>query len=93
LRLPAELIVLSACESSPLAEGFLYAGAHRVLATLWPVNDAATSELMAYFYDALLTREGFTPAAALRQAQLSLARNPRWRHPYYWAGFALQGEW
>ncbi|NOT63243.1 MAG: CHAT domain-containing protein [Acidobacteria bacterium] len=93
LRLPAELIVLSACESNRLAEGFLYAGARRVLASLWPVNDAATSELMARFYDALLNNDRFAPAAALRQAQLSLAREPRWQHPYYWAGFALQGEW
>ncbi len=93
MRLPAELVVLSACESNRLAEGFLYAGAHRVLATLWSVDDAATSELMARFYDALLAGERFSPAAALRQAQLSLACEPRWAHPHYWAGFVLQGEW
>lgn len=93
MRLPAELVVLSACESNRLAEGFLYAGAHRVLATLWPVDDAATSELMARFYDALLAGERFAPATALRQAQLSLAREPHWQHPHYWAGFVLQGEW
>ncbi len=93
MKLPAELVVLSACESHHLAEGFLYAGAHRVLGTLWPVDDAATSELMARFYDALLAGERFAPATALRRAQLSLARKPQWAHPHYWAGFVMQGEW
>jgi CHAT domain-containing protein len=109
LNIPAELVVLSACESSiaqklqrksskkamaaSLSEGFLFAGAHRVLGTLWRVNDAATAEFMQIFYAGLLGEQHLSPAAALSQAQLKLAQNARWRDPYYWAAFVLQGEW
>jgi CHAT domain-containing protein len=104
LELAAELIVLSACESgiaktanrfipsASVAEGFLFAGAHRVISTLWPINDAATAELMKHFYEGLLGEQHLTPALALRRAQLLLARDARWQHPYYWAAFVLQGE-
>jgi CHAT domain-containing protein len=86
-----------------LTRGFLYAGARRVLSSTWAVNDAATAELMKRFYSHLLghklaTRSEvgtlpLTPAAALREAQLSMWRDKRWHAPYYWAAFALQGEW
>jgi len=104
LNLPAELVVLSACETGigkqikgegliALTRGFMYAGAPRVVASLWKVNDAATAELMTEFYKQMFAR-GRKPAAALREAQLRLSRDRRWRRsPYYWAGFVLQGEW
>lgn len=102
LTLPAELVVLSACRTAlgpeirgegliGLTRGFMYAGAPRVLVSLWNVEDEATATLMERFYHALL-RDKLAPAAALREAQLSIRREPR-RHPYHWAGFVLQGEW
>lgn len=108
LRLPAELVVISACETAigkkirgeglnGLSRGFMYAGARRVIASLWKVNDGSTSELMNYFYGGLKLRDGvnFTqtrPAAALRAAQLKMMEKPLWRHPYYWAAFIIQGD-
>jgi CHAT domain-containing protein/Tfp pilus assembly protein PilF len=103
LRLGADLVVLSACETAlgrevrgeglyGLARGFLYAGASRVVASLWSVRDEATAQLMSRFYAAMI-REGLTPSAALRRAQASLQAEPRWASPYYWAGFVLQGDW
>jgi CHAT domain-containing protein len=103
LDLPADLVVLSACETGlgkeidgegliGLTRGFMYAGASRVVASLWSVNDAATAELMVRFYRGVL-REGRTPAAALRQAQLGMWRTARWKLPYYWAAFQVQGDW
>jgi CHAT domain-containing protein len=103
LRLETELVTLSACRTAfgrelrgeglaGLSQGFLAAGASRVLASLWDVDDRATAELMTRFYTALLVEQ--RPAAdALRQAQAALRRDPRWRSPYYWAGFVLQGDW
>lgn len=103
LNLPVDLVVLSACETGlgmnirgeglvGLTRGFMYAGASRVLASLWSVDDVATSELMRRFYDAMF-RKHMPPSAALRNAQLEMLREERWRSPYYWAGFVLQGEW
>lgn len=103
LRLGADLVVLSACETAlgrevrgeglyGLARGFLYAGAPRVVASLWSVRDEATAQLMSRFYAAMI-RDGLTPSAALRRAQASLQAEPRWASPYYWAGFVLQGDW
>jgi CHAT domain-containing protein len=103
LKLPADLIVLSACSTAlgkdvkgeglvGLTRGFMYAGAAGVVASLWKVDDEATAELMKYFYAALL-QKGLPPAAALRDAQLELAKQPRWQSPYYWAGFVIQGQY
>jgi CHAT domain-containing protein len=103
LNLPAELVVLSACQTAlgkdvrgeglvGLTRGFMYAGARRVVASLWKVDDSATAELMGQFYGALLGK-GLRPAEALRAAQLQMWRQPRWRSPYFWAAFTLQGEW
>lgn len=102
LRIPAELIVLSACQTGlgrdirgegllGLTRGFMYAGAARVTASLWKVDDRATAELMKYFYKGMLV-DGLRPAAALRAAQVALLRQPRWQNPYFWAAFVLQGE-
>ena len=76
-----------------LTRGFLYAGARRVIASLWVVNDRATAELMRRFYREMLGEKNLSPAAALRAAQVSMWREERWRAPYYWAAFTLQGEW
>lgn len=103
LRLNADLVVLSACRTAlgkeirgeglvGLTRGFMYAGAARVLASLWSVEDRATADLMGSFYRGML-RERLSPAAALRKAQLEMAKNPSRRSPYFWAGFSLQGEW
>jgi CHAT domain-containing protein len=70
----------------------MYAGAARVVASLWSVEDRPTAELMASFYRGML-RQGLSPAAALRRAQLAMAGQPGRKSPYYWAGFSLQGEW
>jgi len=75
-----------------LTRGFMYAGATRVIATLSQVNDVATAELMKKFYAGILQRRQ-SPAAALRSAQLEIAKDPRWASPYYWAAFVLQGDW
>jgi CHAT domain-containing protein/tetratricopeptide (TPR) repeat protein len=104
LNLPAELVVLSACETGigkqikgegliALTRGFMHAGAARVVASLWKVDDAATAALMAEFYKEMFAN-GKRPAAALRDAQINISRqHKRWQKPYYWAGFVLQGEW
>jgi CHAT domain-containing protein/Flp pilus assembly protein TadD len=103
LRLAADLVVLSACRTVlgkavkgegliGLTRGFMYAGATRVLASLWDVKDDATAELMKRYYYSML-KEGASPAAALRAAQISLLKEPQWQMPYFWAGFILQGDW
>ena len=103
LRLRAELVVLSACQTAlgedvrgeglmGLTRGFMYAGAPRVIASLWRVPDRGTAELMKRLYEGMLLK-GLRPAAALRAAQLAMRNDPRWKAPYNWAGFALQGEW
>ncbi|HEY2740059.1 MAG TPA: CHAT domain-containing protein, partial [Thermoanaerobaculia bacterium] len=103
LDLRADLVVLSACRSAlgrevrgegmmGMTRGFFYAGAERVLVSLWNVNDAVTVELMRRFYRGILV-EHLSPAAALRAAQNAIRSQEGWRAPYYWAGFTLQGEW
>lgn len=103
LKLAADLVVLSACQTAlgkeirgegivGLTRGFMYAGAPRVVASLWQVDDAATADLMREFYSAMLT-DGKRPAEALRVAQLRMSQQSQWSSPYYWAAFTLQGEW
>jgi CHAT domain-containing protein len=103
LKLNADLVVLSACQTAlgkevhgegliGLTRAFMYAGAPRVVSSLWRVPDQATAELMRQFYKNMLA-DHMRPATALRKAQLSIARRPQWALPYYWAGFVLQGEW
>jgi CHAT domain-containing protein len=103
LNVPAELVVLSACRTAlgkeikgegliGLTRGFMYAGAARVVASLWDVADESTAELMRRFYHGML-REGLRPAAALRAAQVTMWKQRRGQSPYSWAGFILQGEW
>jgi CHAT domain-containing protein len=96
-------VVLSACETGlgkevkgeglvGLTRGFMYAGAGRVVASLWKVDDVATAEMMGRFYRGML-KEGLRPAAALRQAQMEMQKQKRWTDPYYWAAFTIQGDW
>jgi CHAT domain-containing protein/tetratricopeptide (TPR) repeat protein len=102
LKLSADLVVLSACDSAlgkdlesegimGLSRAFLNAGSKSVISSLWKVDDAATATLMQYFYRRI--HDGETPAAALRGAQSDLSQKNDWRHPYYWAAFILQGEY
>jgi CHAT domain-containing protein len=103
LKLPAELVVLSACETGlgkdvkgegleGLTRGFMYAGARRVVVSLWNVNDKATAGLMQHLYVGMLKNKK-TPAAALRSAQIEMLQVKQWQSPYYWAAFVMQGEW
>lgn len=103
LKLNADLVVLSACQTAlgkeikgeglvGLTRGFMYAGAPRVVATLWRIDDRATADMMRRFYEAML-KDGLRPSAALRAAQLSMLRDRRWHSPHFWAPFTIQGEW
>ncbi len=103
MNLRAELVVLSACETSlgkevegegliGVTRGFMYAGANSVLASLWNINDRATATLMGEFYKAMEQGQ-MRPAAALRAAQIAMWKQRRWTSPYYWAAFQIQGEW
>jgi CHAT domain-containing protein len=103
LDLQADLVVLSACQTAlgkaakgegliGLTRGFMYAGAGRVLASLWRINDRSTAELMSYFYEGMF-QQHLTPAAALRSAQIKMWQTNAWRSPHHWAAFIMQGEW
>ncbi len=103
MELNADLVVLSACQTAlgkeidaeglmGLTRGFMYAGAPRVVASLWKVDDEATAALMKKFYEGML-RDHQTPAQALRLAQQWMRTQKAWQSPYYWADFVLQGEW
>ncbi len=95
--------MLSACQTGQgkevqgeglvgLTRGLMYAGSPRLVLSLWNVDDEGTRELMTQFYRQMW-KEGKSPVAALRAAQLSLWQNPNWRKPVYWAAFTMQGEW
>ena len=103
MQLSADLVVLSACQTGlgagtladvppgddwvGLTRAFLHAGAHGVVATLWPVDDWATAAIMERFYQAM--SRGADPVRALAEAQQGMAGEPATAHPYYWAGFVL----
>lgn len=102
LRLNARVVVLDACDTAlgkefagegvlSLSRAFLYAGADRVIAARWQIDDEFAATLLTAFYR-FMWRDGLSPSAALRQAQLTLRRDPRWISPFYWAAFVLQGE-
>jgi CHAT domain-containing protein/tetratricopeptide (TPR) repeat protein len=103
LKIPADLVVLSGCRTAlgkeirgegllGLTRAFMSAGAARVVASLWKVDDAATAELMKSMYERIL-HDGERPAQALRSAQVAMWRDRRWSAPYFWAAFVIQGEW
>ena len=101
LQLTADVVVLSACDSGSgklrlgegvigLARAFLYAGAHRVCASLWEVADTAAAKLMHCYYRNLL-QHGMDNMKALHAAQLTLLGSEKYSSPYYWAPFILVG--
>jgi tetratricopeptide (TPR) repeat protein len=103
LKLNADLVVLSGCQTAlgqevsgegliGLTRGFMHAGAQRVVASLWNVNDQATANLMKLFYHHML-KDGLRPAAALRAAQISMWKTEPNAVPYRWGAFILQGDW
>ncbi len=103
LNLAADLVVLSTSESGlgkeiegegliGLTRGFMYAGATRVLVSLWSIDDDATAEFMTKFYGFML-QDNLTPSAALNATQKHMQNHSKWSHPYYWAAFTLQGDW
>jgi len=98
---PVELLTLSACKTAAgddraalgLAGVAIRAGAGSALATLWFVDDEATSLIVTDFYKNLLTQPGLSKAKALQQAQVKLLTQVRYQHPAYWAAFLLIGNW
>jgi len=105
LELAAELVVLSACQTAVgsgalgdvpagddwvgLTRAFLQAGAARVVATLWAVQDQSTATLMESFHERRGASDDMT---ALAEAQRGLIRDPRTAHPFHWAGMVLVGQ-
>lgn len=97
---PLELLSLSACQTAAgddraalgLAGVAIKAGARSALATLWFVNDEASSALITEFYRQL-KNPALSKAQALRQAQLTLLNNPEYQHPIFWAPFLLLNNW
>lgn len=101
LDIPAQLAVLSACETAGgrmttgegtlgLTAAFLSAGVPVVVSSLWPVDDRATAIIMRSFYHHL--SGGESVATALRAAQLETSRSSKYSHPFYWAGFTVVGD-
>jgi CHAT domain-containing protein len=68
------------------------AGARSAVATLWSVDDRATSRLIQNFYQELLKKD-VPKAKALRNSQIALIHSEEYRHPIYWAPFLLIGNW
>lgn len=105
MEIPTDLIVLSACETGRgrvvggegivgLTRAFMFAGAPRVICSLWKVPDEATAALMIRFYELWSPKDGSKgiPAAqALKQAQSFIQSQPKWKHPHYWAAWVLWG--
>jgi tetratricopeptide (TPR) repeat protein len=103
LDYPADLIVLSACETGlgkeiqgeglvGLTRGLMYAGAERLVVSLWQVSDEGTSVFMQEFYKQML-QQGKPANQALRETQLKMWHQEKWRNPNYWAAFTFLGEW
>jgi CHAT domain-containing protein/Tfp pilus assembly protein PilF len=101
LKLNADMVVLSACQTGQgetvrgegligITRGFMYAGAKRVVNSLWYVDDAKTAELMVRFYHGIL-KENLSPTAALQKAQIQMWET--YKKPDLWAAFTIQGEW
>lgn len=106
MRVPADLVVLSACETGRgavyhaegvvgLPRAFMFAGARSVMSSLWKVDDESTRALMIKFYE-LWEGRGEAPsrlpaAEALRRAQAHVRAQEGWEHPYYWAAWVLWG--
>jgi CHAT domain-containing protein/Tfp pilus assembly protein PilF len=103
LKLRADLVVLSACETAGgrigagegvigISWAFFVAGCRTTVVSQWKVNSTATSELMASFYQYFKKARPMPKANALRLAALRLLNDERYRHPFYWAGFIIVGD-
>jgi CHAT domain-containing protein len=104
LRLNADLVVLSACNTaagggrlggeslSGLADAFFHAGARTLVASHWQVPSGATAQLMIGFFDRVGPKLGNGLADSLREAQLVLAGQAQTAHPFYWAAFTIMGD-
>ena len=101
LNLHTDLVVLSACRTAlgknlrgegviGLTRAFLRAGSKSVAATLWQIEDISTADLMIDFYKH--QKNGFGKAESLRQAKLTMLKQPHFAHPHFWASFVLVGE-
>ena len=104
MSIPADLVVMSACETGKgkiyktegivgLTRAFMFAGAPRVICSLWKVHDEATQALMIKFYELWNPKDGngLGAAAALKKAQEFVKSHEKWKHPYYWAAWVLWG--
>jgi len=105
MKIPADLVVLSACETGKgkvvkgegivgMTRAFMFAGAPRVIVSLWKVDDEATRALMVKFYELWSPKngsKGLPTATALKKAQEFVASHEKWKHPYYWAAWQLWG--
>jgi len=105
MKIPADLVVLSACQTGRgkvyksegivgMTRAFMFAGAPRVIVSLWKVDDEATRALMVKFYELWNPKDGskgLPTATALKQAQEYVASHEKWKHPYYWAAWQLWG--
>ena len=99
-----DMVILSACQTAvskelvkgwnlSTANAFLVSNVKTVVASLWKVADEPTGLLMQYFYENLALPQPMEKADALRQAQIRLSQDPRFRHPNYWGAFVLYGDW
>jgi len=105
MKIAADLVVLSACETGKgriyesegiigFTRAFMFAGAPRVIVSLWKVDDEATRALMVKFYELWNPnggKKGLPTATALKKAQEFVASHEEWQHPYYWAAWQLWG--
>ena len=97
---PLELLVLSACQTAKgdefatlgIAGVAVRAGARSILASLWSVDDEATTKLMTYFYQEL-AKADVSKAEAIRRAQIRMSQQEIYTHPYFWSAFILVGNW
>jgi CHAT domain-containing protein len=103
MNLPAEMVVLSACETARgqarsgegivgLAWSLMVAGTRTVVVSQWKVESSSTTDLMTEFYKSLKQNPALDKSEALRAAALKLRRSERFAHPFYWAGFVEIGS-
>lgn len=101
LKLNADWVLLAACNTAAgdgnealtgLARGFFYAGARSLLVTHWAVETESTRELIGQALQSYARDPQLPRAQAVRAAQLTLMKQQRWQHPYFWAGFELTGD-
>ena len=103
MKLSAELVVLSACQTGlgkliqgegleGLSRAFMYAGAKRLVVSLWSVDDASTADFMQDFYNTHI-KTGETITSALAQAKKSMISSKKYSAPYFWSPFVFIGDY